>query len=357
MKNLGIIIPAYNPTKDLIPLVEGLLKEDNIDVIVINDGSGIHCKEIFERLPKEIIYLEHVINKGKGEALKTGFKYVIENLDCYGVVTADADGQHILEDILKVAEEMRENLDKLILGSRLDIEEMLPRSKFGNTLTRKVFHLVTGVRVFDTQTGLRGIPYRYLEIFSEISGERYEYEINVLIYAAKKKIEISEIGIHTIYIDNNSASSFNPIKDSIKIYRCLLNNFKKIKGILYVISGLITVLIYMIANNMLNFIMFGITKNSEASALVSMVLALTTSTIINFYMNKYIVFSNKKKDLFLFMQYCTLMAVNLIAYGKFTEMLTNSDFYTNILKLSIIIVMFFINYFIQNYLMFYKKTK
>lgn len=220
-EKIVVLIPAYNPTEDLIPLVNSLLNNEFI-VVIVNDGSLERTKYIFDKLDKErITLLVHDINKGKGQALKTGLEYIYNNLPCRGVITADADGQHIIDDIIKISETLKENDNCLILGSRFDTDSMPLGSKFGNRITRFVFKLATNKKVYDTQTGLRGIPFNYIKDFCSIPGQRYEYEINMLIYAIKKKIDIKEIGIHSIYIDNNKASSFHPFRDSCKIYKCI----------------------------------------------------------------------------------------------------------------------------------------
>ena len=220
-EKIVVLIPAYNPTVDLIPLVNSLLNNEFI-VVIVNDGSLERTKYIFDKLDKKrITFLVHDINKGKGQALKTGLEYIYNNLPCRGVITADADGQHIIEDIIKISEALKENDNCLILGSRFDTDSMPLGSKIGNRITRFVFRLATHKKVYDTQTGLRGIPFNYIKDFCSIPGQRYEYEINMLIYATKKKINIKEIGIHSIYIDNNKASSFHPFRDSYKIYKCI----------------------------------------------------------------------------------------------------------------------------------------
>ena len=223
-KDIAILIPAYNPTIDLIEIVDNLVKRD-FKVIVVNDGSNNDSIDIFNKLNKNIILLKHEQNMGKGQALKTGFEYIINNISCIGLITVDADGQHILKDIIKVAENLSGNENSIILGSRLDTDKMLFRSKLGNCLTRIVFKFATKTDVFDTQTGLRGIPFKYLKDLLTIEGQRYEYEINMLLYCTQNSIKIKEIPIETIYLNNNKSSSFNVIKDSFKIYKCIYNTY------------------------------------------------------------------------------------------------------------------------------------
>ena len=210
MKKTIILIPAYNPTKDLITLIYKLKKNKEFDIVVVDDGSNKEGKLILKKIKNEVIFLSHEENRGKGAALKTGFKYVNENIkDIYGVITVDADGQHSYEDILKISRNLIENNKNISLGVR-EFSNSIPRkSRYGNNITKFIFKLITGKYISDTQTGLRGIPSMYLNDMISIYGERYEYEINMLLYIIDKKINIDEIKIKTIYINDNKASSFN----------------------------------------------------------------------------------------------------------------------------------------------------
>ena len=141
--------------------------------------------------------------------------------DVAGVVTADADGQHLPDDIVRVAEKLFEWPDSIVLGSAFRGDVPL-RSRMGNAITRKVFNFLSGQRVRDTQTGLRGLPASALPDMLKLPGERYEYEMNMLLEAPRFGLKLREIGIETVYIDNNSGSHFNPLKDSWRIYKSIL---------------------------------------------------------------------------------------------------------------------------------------
>ena len=218
----AILIPAYKPDMRLVELTNLLLTHEDLAVVVVDDGSGESFKEVFSALDKRVHFITYPVNKGKGGALKTGIKYIYDNMpDCERLITADADGQHTYPDIKKVIEKSIECPGALVLGSR-EFDGNVPfRSKFGNTLTRLVFSLATGVRVRDTQTGLRGFDRAGMKTFLDVPGDRYEYEINVLLVAARTKTPIHEVTIKTIYINENESSHFNPIKDSMKIYSCI----------------------------------------------------------------------------------------------------------------------------------------
>ena len=218
LNKLVILIPAYEPEERFIKLLQELNKK-KLKVIVINDGSNSNYDEIFNEASKYSKVLKHDINKGKGTALKTGLKYIEENIkDDYVVVTMDCDGQHTLNDALKIGKYVIENPEELVLGKRLRSNKTPIRSRIGNGITRLIYRLKTKIDVYDTQTGLRAFSNKLIPFMLNIEGDRFEYEMNVLLQCPVNKIKIKEIDIETIYIDNNSQSHFNALRDSKRIY-------------------------------------------------------------------------------------------------------------------------------------------
>ena len=219
----AILIPAYKPDEKLVELCRLLLMHEDLRLVVVDDGSGEACKPIFDALDERVKLISYPVNKGKGGALKTGIRYIYNNMpDCERLVTADADGQHRYEDIRRVLEESERCPGTLVLGGRRFDESNVPlRSRAGNAITRFVYRLVSGVKVYDTQTGLRGFDREGMARFMDTYGDRYEYEINVLLEAASARMLIHEIEIKTVYIEENKSSHFNTIKDSWRIYKCI----------------------------------------------------------------------------------------------------------------------------------------
>lgn len=214
-----IVIPAFNPDENLKFIVDRLIKKNFNKIIVVNDGSI--NEEPFKEIKNKIILLEHNENRGKGRALKTAFKYCLENNEEIKVViTVDADGQHDIEDVDKVYKKFKENKNKVVLGSR-NFENAPLCSKIGNNIINKKIHKRIKLNLKDTQTGLRAVPMECLADLINIPGERYEYETNMLFYFTKNKIDIVEEDIKTIYIDKNNNSNFKKIKDSIRVYRTI----------------------------------------------------------------------------------------------------------------------------------------
>ena len=222
------IIPAFNPKNKLIKLVDEL-KNDYKKMIIVNDGSK--KDDIFKTLEKypECIVLTHDKNQGKGESLKTALLYYNNNLynDYIGVVTIDADGQHLPKDAISMSKELEEK-DNFILGTRLFDTKSTPfRNKIGNRITSRVFKWFYKVYLKDTQTGLRCIPNRLINKMINVPGKRFEYELNVLIKLVKMNEEIIEHDITTVYPKHsNRESNFKVLKDSFKIYKIMFKGRK-----------------------------------------------------------------------------------------------------------------------------------
>lgn len=223
------VIPCYNPPEVFSNIILELYSMGVRDVIIIDDGSN--DKRIFSIANKKgYTVIEHNTNKGKGEAIKSGIKYYRKHfINKYkGIVMIDCDGQHRVWDMDKVGQEMIHS-DKFTMGIRnFNIDGVPFRNKIGNKITSLVFKWMFGVYIKDTQTGLRGVPNRLIDTVLKIDGERYEYEINMLIDIVKMKEEIKEVEIETVY-DNNEKrySYFNPFKDSYRIYKEMIKKSKK----------------------------------------------------------------------------------------------------------------------------------
>lgn len=194
-------------------------------IVVVEDGIPDEDKRLFDSLSEwpTVHLLRHGANRGKGRALKTGIQFVCTSLpDILGLVTADADGQHTRDDIVQVASALQAAPGCVVFGSRRFDVGVPWRNRFGNQLTRRIFQLLSGRDVTDTQTGLRGFPAPLLpQIFMQ-RGERYEYEMNVLVYLCHRGIQLIEVPIQTIYDVGNRSSHFRPVRDSMRIYFALL---------------------------------------------------------------------------------------------------------------------------------------
>ena len=217
------VVPAYNPGEALPRLVAAL--RGRVPLLVVDDGS--EDASVFGRLPEGegVTVLAHAANRGKGAALKTAFRHVVEHRpDAAGVVTVDADGQHLPEDALKVAARVRERVSAgtVVFGVRCFDGAVPLRSRLGNRLARVAVRAVLGVRLSDTQTGLRGIPAGLLPALLDIPFDRYEFETEMLRTIGEAGLDVEELPIRTVYLEANRGSHFRPLPDSMRICRVLL---------------------------------------------------------------------------------------------------------------------------------------
>lgn len=225
-----ILIPAYEPDKKLLKLIEELKRNTFNRIVVVNDGSGNNYSDIFDEVVSYgVPVIHHRKNKGKGAALKSGFKYIIKNYDKYiGVITVDADGQHSIWDVKTVALALIKNKDKFILGTRDFHNENVPtKSRLSNLFSRSFFQLITKENLKDTQTGLRAIPNKMLPDMVKIEGDRFDYETNVLFFLHKQKLELVQVPILTNYFNKNKDSHFKPLVDGTSVLGAFVKNMLK----------------------------------------------------------------------------------------------------------------------------------
>ena len=304
LEGMYILIPAYMPSEEMINLVNNLLAIGLAKIIVIDDGSGKDYEQVFANLPLQISQLKHEVNKGKGRAIKTGLEYIANNChDCLGVITCDADGQHTPADIKKVALEFLVHQNALVLGSRAFDKDVPARSAFGNTVTRTVYYLASHIKLQDTQTGLRAFSFEMLPWLIHLEGERYEYEINMLLEAARNKIPILEITIETVYINNNRASHFKTIRDSVIVYKNIIK-FSLSSFICFGIDFATLFIIKWLASSL----------GDTTSLLVSVVGARVISSFINYHLNKNMVFKRDSKYSML-KYYLLVIAILVVNYS------------------------------------------
>lgn len=213
-----VLIPAYEPTEKMIGLISELKEKTDYRILVIDDGSGERYKEIFDRAEGYgCTVLYHSANRGKGAALKTGFAYLESKYEPDMVVCADSDGQHKVEDIIKLADAIEDGKQEMVLGVRQFTGNVPFKSRFGNSVSALMFKIATGIDLNDTQTGLRGYSYCMLPWLNSVEGQRFEYEQNLLMKSKKAGISIKQLPIATVYDDNNQGTHFRPFYDSISV--------------------------------------------------------------------------------------------------------------------------------------------
>lgn len=341
--NVVALIPAYKPDKKLIDVIGELSKSAIKQIILVNDGSGPDFDSIFEeaRKSEKVIYLKHAVNLGKGIALKTGFNhYYCEFPEYDGIVTADADGQHASDDILKVAETLTQNPDSLIMGSRMFSKDIPFKSLFGNLLTKKLFSMIVGTKISDTQSGLRGIPSKFIPDLIRMKGERYEYELNMLIETKVKHIDIIEAPIRTIYLEGNASSHFNPLLDSMRIYFLFLR---------FLFSSL--------ATSIVDFAFFNLMLFFTTHIGICIGVSRVFSGMFNFSVNKKLVFKNNDRVAPTVVKYIILVVIRaLMSYVLIKTLVEYADLQVRLSYILVETFLFIVSFAAQREIVFGKKS-
>lgn len=351
-----IVIPALNPSEGLIAYIDELIKSGIKHVIVVDDGSSDAQQWIFDHLRQreECLVLVHETNLGKGRALKDAFSFILEQKVWVGtnVITADSDGQHLVSDILRLDKHMQEaagHFPCLFLGCRNFEKENIPwRSRFGNRLTSVLFRLLYRESVMDTQTGLRGIPYDLLEPLSQLKGERFEYEMNMLTDAALQKIPLETVEIETVYMDNNSESHFRPVVDSFRIYKILLGNFFKY-CLSSVLSSLLDLLIFSIA--------FWLLSEGPWQILAATVIARIFSSLFNYRCNRKLVFKDSNNPKASFLKYYMLCIFVMLCSGGLVTLFSFLPVPNTVIKIVVDSVLYLFNYYMQRHFIFPRRLE
>ncbi len=213
-KRICVLIPTYNNEKTLKRVIDGVLDYTE-NVIVINDGSTDSTKEILENYPQiSIISLPE--NKGKGNALKIGFRKALEPGFDFAI-TIDSDGQHYPDDIpVFVKALLEENDDVLLIGNRNMSQDGIPKkSSFGNNFSNFWFWFETGIKLEDTQSGYRLYPLN--KIPKKYFTPKFEFEIEIIVRTAWRHIPVKNVPVKVLYDPAERVSHFRPFKDFTRI--------------------------------------------------------------------------------------------------------------------------------------------
>lgn len=350
--NITIILPSLDPDEKLVQTVDGLLAEGFDDVVVVNDGSGETHRAPFAEAAERpgVTVLTHEKNRGKGAALKTAFAFVAEHRpNTAGVVTVDGDGQHRPADVKRLAEALLgETQPTLWLGVRdFSLPNVPPRSRAGNRTTLTILRLLCGVRVTDSQTGLRAAPASLLPALCRVKGERYEYETEMLLWAQREGIPFGEIGIETVYIDENQTSHYRPFRDSMRVLGVILRGLGR-----YISSSLLCFLVDEGLFTLLNLLLAGAAAGeTEERLAVAVVGARLVSSLLNYVLNRRVVFRRGEAVKRSLWRYYALAVVQVAAsYGLLTllsNLLRATPAVETPLKLLVDFLLFLASYQIQ----------
>ncbi len=344
---IALLIPIYQPGEKVLPFLKQFKGDEFAAFLIVNDGSEESFDPVFDSIAKETPFevIGYRGNKGKGNALKEGMKHLLAaHPDLDFILTADSDGQHAYEDILRVENECMSHPDALILGVR-DFSQMPKKSKSGNTWMRRYFRFATGVDCLDTQTGLRAIPKNLYPLSLDTYGSRFEYESNFLM-AAVKETSLHQITIQTIYEDNNKGTHFRPFIDSCRIMHAPIS---------YVITGLLS---YFLDIGLFALLIYTVYTNAASDPLANLyaqAIARSASMVFNFLLLFFWVFHRKRDILRSAWKYLILALITLgISYGL-TELFDH--LWPELLILKILIDGFLgvLRFFLNQSIVFFSK--
>lgn len=332
-----IIIPSYEPDEKLVQLVIDLKTQPGHQILVVDDGSGPRYANLFATVAElGATVLTHEGNRGKGAALKTAFAYLKTEAQPDAIfVTADSDGQHLVEDIVRVGETVTAQPHQIVLGARAFVGNVPLRSRFGNKVTAVLFKLATGQPVSDTQTGLRGFSYQHLDWLLSLPGDRFEYEFHMLLESKKAGYPIVEVPIETVYIEENKSSHFRPIQDSIRIYAPFLT---------FIASSGAAALLDMA----LLFLLMALTNH----LLLSVILARLASAGLQYLLNARLVFRQEKQGLTPMIRYGLLVVALLIGNALMLQGLVQLGLGLLLAKILTEIILFLVSYRVQQTVVF-----
>lgn len=332
------LIPAYEPEEGFILLLREL-REYEFQIVVVNDGSSPQSRPLFSEAEHYAVVLEHERNRGKGCALKTGLHYIGEHFaGPFIVVTMDADGQHKAKDAVRVCEEAGRHPEALVLGSRRFTGKVPLRSRFGNTVTRYVFRIFSGNSVRDTQTGLRGFSDRRLPELLCVPGERYEYEMNVLMAFSRNRRPIREVEIETVYLEGNASSHFDAVRDSWRIYRDILK---------FSASSLCSFAV--------DYVLFCTLGAITGRLVFSNITARLMSASLNYTINRVLVFQSKASLWKTAVQYVLLASAILLCNTALLTALVRTGLAGWLAKLLTELILFLASWFVQSRWIFGRK--
>jgi len=355
-QDTAILIPSYKPDHKLAPYVQELREAGFGKIVIVDDGSGSDYAPIFQSIPHDdtVHIIQYEPNCGKGVALKRGMEYLWNESQCAYVITADSDGQHTAADTLRMCESLHAQGDGLLLGSRNFSEAHVPaKSMMGNRITTAVFFVLYGRWIGDTQTGLRGFARELLPQMMAVRGDRYEYEMNMLIDCATKKTPIRPLPIETVYENNNDGSHFRAVRDSARIYWVIFSGF--IRFISTSLTCFLTdyglYLLLLTAQQYkpgmaydFRFLIFHI----HTPIMIATIVARLVSGSLNFFLNKKFVFSDHHAVRKTLPRYLgVFILIMLLSFGLTSSLHEWFGVSERAVKLPVDILLFWLSYQLQ----------
>ena len=335
---IGVVIPALDPPVTLLGFVNELRAHAMVPIVIVNDGSS--SQSVFRQIEglEDVTVIHHEVNRGKGEALKSGFRHLLSCEALTTVVTVDADGQHLANDVARIWCAVDSEPDALVLGTR-SLEGDIPvKSAVGNRAIRSVLKLTSSLHLGDSQTGLRALPRHLAERCLEIRASRYAFELEMLLLAKQMEITIREVAITTIYIDRNRATHFRPVLDSLRIFWVIVRF-----SLVSLTSFSIDIVLFAVLHYFTNAILF-----STYAARIS-------SGSFNFFCNRHVVFRSGERRSLVgeIAGYASLALLIATASGLAVQALSEwLQWSPTIVKIGVDLCLFFLSFAVQRYVIF-----
>lgn len=336
MNNI-IIITSYRPDYQLIHLADGLFNLGFDNLIIADDGSGAGYSEIYSLLSSKGAHIiRHETNTGKGASVKDALTYVIKSFpDAGGVVIADGDGQHLPSDIKKISDRLSEAGDAIVLGVRNLKSKAVPLSvRNRNRFSSLMYHMDTGKRLADSQTGLRGIPHRLIPFAASVSGSRFEYEANLLKEASLRSIPFITVGITTVFPKGNT-SYYRPVADTARFFKATFKFFTSSFSCSVLDIILFTVFSAVFA------------QRAAHSIFAATILARIISGTVNFTLNRRFIFSNNGRIKKQLTKFFTFFVIQMLLSSSLVSLFSVVPLPLAIIKALVDIGLFFLNYTVQ----------
>ncbi|MDD5863343.1 MAG: bifunctional glycosyltransferase family 2/GtrA family protein [Firmicutes bacterium] len=361
LSKISVVLPSLDPDEKLNAVIDGLLEYGFSDIILVNDGSkaeNLHYFTDAAAAHPEIHLLHHEVNRGKGAALKTAFRYFLDNRpEGAGVVTVDGDNQHHPADTRACCERMLET-GHCVLGCRDFSQDNVPaRSRFGNRTTSMVFKIFVGMTISDTQTGLRALPRSAVETLVNVKGDRFEYETNMLLAFKDNAIPFEELKIRTVYIEENKSSHFRTFTDSWRIYKLLLAHFFR-----YTLSSLTCAAVDTVAFALFSAGLKGCLQGLALTAAAGAG-ARVLSSLLNFFLNKKLVFQSRSNTGSSMLRYYCLAVPQmllqiLLTQGVYTLFhISSTGALHTLIYVIVMLVLYVVSYMIQQRWVFAPKKQ
>ncbi|MCU0462549.1 MAG: DUF2062 domain-containing protein [Bacteroidales bacterium] len=263
-----VIIPTYNNDKSLEAVISDVLRFTK-DIIIVNDGSTDNTSSLLSKF-SQLKIISYSPNRGKGYAIRQGFRAAISQGYNYAI-TIDSDGQHYPSDIGVFLNKIEEEPDALIVGARtLDPQKLSRGSRFANSFSNFWYRFLTGVKLTDTQTGFRLYPLDLIKDMKFFT-RKYEFELEILVRAAWRRINVTSAPIQVYYPPREErVSHFRPFRDFVRI--SLLNTILVLIAIIYIKP--FNFIRYLTRENVREFINKNILLTEDSNLQIALAVAL-----------------------------------------------------------------------------------